>query len=90
MEYKVNAPAKINLSLDITGKREDGYHLLSTVMQTIDLSDIITIRTDSLIDAGDKKIIVTTDKGYIPSDSRNTAFRAAELFMNRYENLKDF
>jgi len=87
MEYKVNAPAKINLSLDITGKREDGYHLLSTVMQSINLSDIITIRLDNLIDSVDEKIIVSTDKGYIPSDNRNTAFRAAELFMKRYEQL---
>ncbi len=38
------AYAKINLSLDIIGKREDGYHLLKMLMQTIDLYDLIEIK----------------------------------------------
>ena len=87
MEYIVKAPAKINLSLDITGKRQDGYHLLSTVMQTIELFDILTIRIDDLIKFGDEKIIVSTNMGYIPSDTRNTAYKAANLFMSRYKNI---
>jgi len=86
MQYIVKAPAKINLSLDVTGKRQDGYHLLSTVMQTIELSDIITITINELSDFGDQKISVTTDKAYIPTDNRNSAYKAAELFLSRYEN----
>ena len=43
MEIKLKAPAKINLSLDVLGKRPDGYHELSTVMQAIDLYDEITL-----------------------------------------------
>ena len=46
MKIKVKAPAKINLSLDILGRRPDGYHEISMVMQTIDLYDIVTITTD--------------------------------------------
>ncbi|HHX37417.1 MAG TPA: hypothetical protein GX717_05500, partial [Clostridiaceae bacterium] len=42
--YHLEAPAKINLWLDITGVREDGYHLLSTVMQTIDFTDLLQVR----------------------------------------------
>jgi len=86
MQYKVKVPAKINLSLDVTGKRQDGYHLLSTVMQTIELSDIITITLNKLSNIGDRKIVVTTDKAYIPTDNRNSAYMAAELFFSRYES----
>lgn len=37
------APAKVNLTLEILGKREDGYHDISSVMQTIDLCDVLTL-----------------------------------------------
>ena len=40
----IKAPAKINLSLDVTGRRENGYHDLRMIMQTIDLYDELTIR----------------------------------------------
>ena len=43
MEIKVKAPAKINLTLEVLGKRPDGYHNISTVMQAVDLYDVITI-----------------------------------------------
>ena len=41
--YKLNAYAKLNLYLDITGRRDDGYHLLETVMQSISLADEVTV-----------------------------------------------
>lgn len=41
------APAKINLTLEVTGKRDDGYHSLATILQTLTLSDEVTIRLDS-------------------------------------------
>lgn len=40
----IKAPAKINLSLDVTGRRENGYHDLRMLMQTIDLYDELTIK----------------------------------------------
>ena len=40
----IKAPAKINLSLDVTGRRENGYHDLRMIMQTIDLYDELTFR----------------------------------------------
>lgn len=44
---KLQAPAKLNFSIDITGVREDGYHLMSMVMQTINICDIVKIETNN-------------------------------------------
>jgi 4-diphosphocytidyl-2-C-methyl-D-erythritol kinase len=74
----VAAPAKINLSLDVTGVREDGYHLLRSVMQSIDLSDYLTI---SLID-GPAAIKLTSEEKKLPLDSRNTCYRAAAYWLD--------
>ncbi len=72
MSVTVNAPAKINLVLDVVGRREDGYHLLETVFQTVDWCDRITVEiadtTQVLCDGG------------APQDESNTAYRAAMLF----------
>lgn len=74
----LKAYAKINLSLDVIGKRNDGYHLLRMIMQTIDLYDVLKIcRTES-------GIHITCNKSYVPCDNRNLAYRAAKLFMNKY------
>lgn len=69
--------AKINLSLDITGRREDGFHTLDTVMQSVSLSDRVRLELD---DTGE--IALTCSKPHIPCDARNTAFRAAQLFLD--------
>lgn len=69
--------AKINLTLDVLGKREDGYHDLSSVMQTV------SIRDDIEIDIGTgKPWRLLCDKEDIPTDSRNLAWKAAERFFN--------
>ena len=72
----VRAAAKINLSLDVVGRREDGYHLLSTVMQTVELADRLTIR----LEAGRPGIRLICPQPQIPLDSRNTVWKAAALF----------
>lgn len=77
----LKAYAKINISLDIVGKRKDGYHLLKMIMQTIDLYDLISI---SSIESGIK---LSCDKQYIPTDEKNIAYMAAKLFMDTY-NIK--
>ena len=74
--YKLNAYAKLNLYLDITGRRDDGYHLLETVMQSISLADEVTV----VVSAG-SGISLSCSRGDIPTDSRNTAYHAAELFL---------
>lgn len=82
-EVKVIARAKINLSLDVKGKREDGYHILSMVMQSVDLADKITLK---LNDSG--KISVNTNMYYLPTGEKNIAYKAAELFLMEI-NSKD-
>ncbi len=72
----VIANAKLNLYLDITGVREDGYHELETVMQSISLSDILDIE----IGEG-SGIELSCDNPLIPSDSSNIAYKAAERYL---------
>lgn len=74
MSIVISAPAKLNLSLDVTGRRDDGYHTLRTVMQSIDWCDTVTVDF-----ANDGEIHLTCDGG-IPADEKNIAYRAAVLF----------
>ncbi len=75
MEIKLKAPAKINLSLDVRGRRPDGYHELATVMQTVDLYDTITL-TDN--DSG--AVTVSCNYEGVPCDERNICVKAANRF----------
>lgn len=69
------ALAKVNLTLDVLGKREDGYHDLQSVMQTV------SIRDDIEIDVGTgKPWTLTCDKEGIPQDETNLAWKAAKIF----------
>lgn len=76
---KDKAYAKINISLDVVGKREDGYHLLKMIMQNIDLYDEITINK---IKEGIK---IKCNKPFVPTDERNLAYKAAKLFIDTYD-----
>lgn len=76
MHITVSAPAKINLFLDITGRRNDGYHLINTVMQTVALCDEVSVT----VDPDGSGITLTCSNSNIPCDSSNTAYRAAEEF----------
>lgn len=77
-DFSAPAYAKINLTLDITGRRRDGYHLLRTVMQSITLSDRI-----SLTRTGNGQIQVVCDRREVPCGNNNTVYRAAEAFFER-------
>lgn len=77
--------AKINLHLDITGKRDDGYHTVQTVMQTISLKDEITLTRRR-----DGEIYVTCNMGGVPTDGSNLAVRAAELYRARIGEVRGF
>lgn len=69
--------AKINLTLDVTGKRDDGYHEVEMIMQTLSLYDII------IIDKIDKGIEISCNLRYIPTDKNNIAYKAAEMFFEK-------
>lgn len=73
---RVKARAKINWTLDILGQREDGYHLMDMLMQSVSLADTIT-----LIPAGE---VTITTGGYpkLPANERNLAYRAAIALQN--------
>ena len=70
----VIAPAKINLSLDILGVDERGYHLLDMIMQTVSLFERVTVSKKK------KDITLSSNARYIPTDSKNVAVKAAMLF----------
>lgn len=79
-----SAYAKINMFLRICGLRQDGYHLLSSLMQTISLCDTVTVScSDSArADGFEPGISLTASTGTIPADSRNTAYKAARIFLD--------
>lgn len=71
---KVLAPAKINFTLDITGKLDNGYHTVDMVMQSVDLYDVVTVEKNTA------EINLTCDKDFVPCNSSNTAYKAVQLF----------
>lgn len=79
---KIKAYAKINLSLDVVGVREDGYHLLEMVMQTIDLYDTVHLNIKN------NGIKINSNNLNIPLDNRNLAYKAAKIFKDTF-NIKE-
>ena len=79
MELKLKAMAKINLGLDVLRRREDGYHDLRMVMQTIYLYDQIEI-----MESGKPGIEVVTNVPYLPVNEDNLVFRAARLLFDEF------
>ncbi len=73
MQVTVHAPAKINLTLDVVGNRADGYHLLESIMQSVDCCDTLVAET-----ADD--ITLTVLGGDVGPIDKNTAIRAAKVF----------
>jgi 4-diphosphocytidyl-2-C-methyl-D-erythritol kinase len=78
-KIQLKANAKINLSLDVLGRRNDGYHNVKMIMQSIDLHDKITIEE---VDEG---IEIECNYPWVPTDKSNTAYKAADLLMNEYK-----
>lgn len=70
------AYAKINLTLDVVGKRDDGYHLLETVMQTVSLCDVVSVEKFD-------DIVITCSEPAVPVDERNSCHKAARVFFER-------
>lgn len=74
---QVYAPAKINLSLEIKGRRQDGFHEIETLMAPISLVDRLTIKRTN--QAG--KIAFSCDDSSLPNNDENLVVRAARLFL---------
>ncbi len=75
----VEAPAKVNLTLDVKYKRQDGYHELESVMHQIGLTDRVTIRPGP-----PGSIRLRSDNPALPDDRSNLAYQAAQLLLSRY------
>lgn len=80
ISVKEYAYAKINLYLDVLAKREDGFHEVKTIMHTVSLSDEVTVS----VRHSDRTTLSLTVSGdcRLPTDSRNLALKAAELFLS--------
>lgn len=76
---KKKAYGKINIALDVVGKREDGYHLLKMIMQTVDLYDVVEVNKNQR-----NEIRLSCNKPFIPTDERNLAYKAARLFKEHF------
>ena len=75
MKISINASAKVNLLLDLTAILENGYHSIYTVMQSVGIFDTVTVETN---DSGE--ISLTCSDSTMPTDNKNTAWKAAERF----------
>ncbi|MGR5984340.1 4-(cytidine 5'-diphospho)-2-C-methyl-D-erythritol kinase [Bacillus cytotoxicus] len=80
MKLLVKAPAKINLSLDVLGKRQDGYHEVKMIMTTIDLADRL-----ELTELTEDRIEIVSHNRYVPDDQRNLAYQATKLLKEKYQ-----
>ncbi|MCR5322088.1 MAG: 4-(cytidine 5'-diphospho)-2-C-methyl-D-erythritol kinase [Lachnospiraceae bacterium] len=78
-ECEIKAFAKINLGLDIIGLREDGYHLLRMVMQSVGLADRLIFSKNST-----GKIRIRSNLNFLPTGPKNLVYKAAELIRNEY------
>lgn len=79
MEIKLKAFAKINLGLDVLRRREDGYHEVRMIMQTISLYDKIVMQK-----LKQPEIQVKTNLFYVPENENNLAYQAAKLLMDEF------
>lgn len=80
MFMRLRAMAKINLGLDVLRKREDGYHEVRMIMQTIQMYDLLDIRRKK-----EPGISLSTNLPYIPTDERNLVYKAAKILMDEFQ-----
>ena len=78
MRMSVKAPAKINLTLDVLGKRNDGYHEVEMVMTTIDLADRIDIYPRD-----DDRITIDCSACFVPLGERNHVYQITNVIRNK-------
>ena len=82
-EIRLRALAKINLALDVLGKREDGYHEVRMVMQTLNIFDKLNVRVTR-----EPGIRIVTNLSYLPVNENNLVYKAARMMMEEFEILE--
>ena len=80
MATRVRSYSKINLGLAIGPVRADGFHGLTTLYQTLDLHDVVTV---SARRAAKTRLFLTTNHRFVPTDGRNTAWKMVERCLER-------
>jgi 4-diphosphocytidyl-2-C-methyl-D-erythritol kinase len=78
-ELRLNAYAKINLTLDVLGDRSDGYHDVETVMHTVELHDSLILREN------ENGITIRCASTDVPADTQNIVYRAAQLLRETFQ-----
>ncbi|MCQ2491958.1 MAG: 4-(cytidine 5'-diphospho)-2-C-methyl-D-erythritol kinase [Lachnospiraceae bacterium] len=82
-ELQLRGYGKINLGLDVVRKREDGYHELRMIMQTVELYDVITMKV-----IPEDEIRLSVNLSFLPTNKNNLIYKAAELLKNEF-NIKE-
>lgn len=77
-KIRIKCPAKINLTLEIVNKRDDGFHNIKSIMQLISLYDFLTIKIKK---SNDPKITLSGNSENIPYNEKNLVYKATDLFL---------
>ena len=77
-EYQLQAYAKINLGLDVTGRLPNGYHQVKMILSSVGIYDVLTL------EKAREGIAVTTDSALLPTDGSNLVYKAAKLMTEEY------
>ncbi len=83
MSTRLRSHSKINLGLAIGPPREDGFHALTTLYQTLELHDLVTVTATLLESTKPNRIRITCNHPGVPTDHRNTAWRIVEKALTR-------
>lgn len=78
-EFEIKAPGKINLGLDVVGRREDGYHLVKMVMQTVRLYDRLRFNKTKF-----ESIVIESNLRYLPCNENNLVYKAIDIIRREY------
>ena len=79
-KIKIEAPAKINLSLEIINRFPNGFHELSTIMQTVSLFDYLTIELSQI--EGENQILLSGNSNKIPYDEKNIVYKVLKKYLD--------
>lgn len=82
-EVTIKSYGKVNLSLDVCGVREDGYHVLESIMQRISLHDEVKVKWTSL-PKENIEINLSCNRSFLPTDERNLAYKGAKLMADTF------
>ena len=83
-EITIYSYAKINLSLDVTGKQENGMHTVDMVMQELNFHDDVNIKFEEKPNSDNIEIELKTNRPYLPVNEDNIAFKAAQIMVEKY------